>query len=147
MVGGGSSGRFGASGAEIDAAMQAESGVPFKFLGEAEIGQLVRVLDRPLFRLAVRAMLLEQEPDLMIDLTDEERFLDEQGGIMVAIKLEELDAEISEYLGMMGLRIIASNQETNVIVGVSSDRSLVDIGLLDGVLRVVPTEMQDAPAK
>ena len=54
---------------------------------------------------------------------------------------------VIETLTKLGLRILATNEDTQVIVGMTTDRSLIEIGLLDGVLRVVPTEMKDASMK
>jgi uncharacterized membrane protein YgcG len=147
VVGGGSGGVFGSSGEEMDASMMEDSSEPVEVLGADQIGRLVQVLDRPLFRLAVRALLLERDPSLDIDLTAGERNLDDEGKILVAIKVDAVDAKSIETLTKLGLRILATNEDTQVIVGMTTDRSLIEIGLLDGVLRVVPTEMKDASMK
>ena len=127
--------------------MMEDSSEPVEVLGADQIGRLVQVLDRPLFRLAVRALLLERDPSLDIDLTAGERNLDDEGRILVAIKVDAVDAKSIETLTKLGLRILATNEDTQVIVGMTTDRSLIEIGLLDGVLRVVPTEMKDASMK
>ena len=131
----------------MNASMMEDSSEPVEVLGADQIGRLVQVLDRPLFRLAVRALLLERDPSLDIDLTAGERNLDDEGMILVAIKVDAVDAKSIETLTKLGLRILAANEDTQVIVGMTTDRSLIEIGLLDGVLRVVPTEMKDASMK
>ena len=133
---------FGSSGEPLDDADE-----QVELLSEEQIGHLVRVLDRPLFRLAVRSLLLEKDPTLNIKLVAEERYLDDEGLVLVAIKLDEVDSDRIEALKKLGLQILAINEETDVVVGLTSDRVLLDIGLLDDVLRVVPTEMKEAPVK
>lgn len=144
---GGGGGAFGASDEEVDAATSDDPAEPTELLKEEQIGRLVLVLDRPLFRLAVRSLLLEKDPTANIELVAEERYLDDDGRILVAIKLDTTDAARIDALKALGFKLVATNDVTGVVVGNTTERSLIDIGLLEGVLRVIPTEIEQAPLK
>lgn len=144
---GGGGGAFGASDEEVDAATSDDPAQPTELLEEEQIGRLVLVLDRPLFRLAVRSLLLEKDPTANIELVAEERYLDDDGRILVAIKLDTTDAARIDALKALGFKLVATNDVTGVVVGNTTERSLIDIGLLEGVLRVIPTEIEEAPLK
>jgi hypothetical protein len=118
-----------------------------EILDEDQVEHLARVLDRPLFRIAVRALLMEHDPEFSLVLVEEQRYIDAEGKVLVAIKLDMVDAARIDALKAMGLHLIATNDATRVVVGMATDRALIDIGLLDGVLRVIPTDLEDAPVK
>jgi len=109
----------------------------------AQFARLVRVLDRPLFRLAARTILDEAEAS-NIDLAAERMLIDSDGMVLVSIKIDQEGDGIMNRLQESGLEIIGSDSTGSFILGRVSVDDLIGLGLSDGVLRVVPTTMKPA---
>jgi len=105
--------------------------------------RLVRVLDRSLFRLAVREALETHEAS-GIDLGIEEMLIDSDGMIMVSIRIDPDLGGVEDRLRASGLVVTGSDSGKSLVIGRVSVESLASIGLLDGVLRVVPTTISPA---
>ena len=112
-----------------------------QYLTAEEFKTLGRVLDRPLFRLAVRALLPEKLAQ-SIQLTTEEMFIDSSGTVLVSIKLDPADESQLTELKANGFKLVGINNKTGIAVGRVTPRQLAAIGLLDGVRRIVPTNLE-----
>ena len=110
-------------------------------LDRTRFERLVRVLDRPLFRLAAHSML-DQADASSIDLKVEKMLIGSDGTILVSIKVDQKEDGIRERLQQSGLEILGSDTTGAFILGRISVDDLVGIGLSDVVLRVVPTTMK-----
>ena len=108
-----------------------------------QFARLVRVLDRPLFRLAALTILDETEAS-NIDLGAERMLIGSDGMVLVSIKIDREEDGIMNRLQESGLEIIGSDSTGSFILGRVSVDDLIGLGLSDGVLRVVPTTMKPA---
>jgi hypothetical protein len=112
-----------------------------RFLEPEQFQHLARVLDRPLFRLAVLSILPE-ELSAAVRLGDEKSLVEANGTVLVSIKLDAIDDARLAELKKAGFKVLGVNKETRILAGRATPRQLVDIGLLDGVLRIVPTRVK-----
>ena len=124
-----------------EAALEDSPAIEMRSIDREQFARLVRILDRPLFRIAVRTLLSKEDRD-SLTLAGADRLTDESGRIMVSIKVDEVNPEILQALEATGFDLSGSNETTDVVVGHASPEQLVDIGLLDDVLRVVPASMR-----
>jgi hypothetical protein len=124
-----------------EAALEDSPVIEMRSIDREQFARLVRILDRPLFRIAVRTLLSKEDRD-SLTLAGAGRLTDESGRIMVSIKVDEVNPEILQALEATGFDLSGSNETTDVVVGHASPEQLVDIGLLDDVLRVVPASMR-----
>ena len=118
---------------------EAEDANP-RYLEPEQFQHLARVLERPLFRLAVRSLLPEDLASNIM-LTKEEGLLDEQGRILVSIKVADTDRDMLDSLAGAGFIVSGTNSDDGILVGSATPKELADIGLIDGVLRIVHTRM------
>ena len=118
---------------------EAEDANP-RYLEPEQFQHLARVLERPLFRLAVRSLLPEDLASNIM-LTKEEGLLDEQGRILVSIKVADTDQDMLDSLAGAGFIVSGTNSDDGILVGSATPKELADIGLIDGVLRIVHTRM------
>ena len=140
--GGGTFGSMASPAVPMPEAAVEESAVTEKrSIDREQFARLVRILDRPLFRIAVRTLLSKEDQD-SLTLAGADSLTDESGRIMVSIKVDEVDPEILQALEATGFDLSGSNETTDVVVGHASPEQLIDIGLLDGILRVVPASMR-----
>ena len=79
-----------------------------------------------------------------VTLVAEERHL-ENGLVQIAIRVGSADPDTIRALEAAGLRIIARNTTTGVVVGTSTPRALIEIANVPGVVRVIPTGIEPAP--
>ena len=112
-------------------------------IDRSRFARLVRVLDRPLFRLAARTMLDESDAS-GIDLSVEMMLAGSDDMILVSIKIDRDEEGIMNRLQESGLEILGSDSTGAFILGRISVDDLIRLGLSDGVLRVVPTTMRPA---
>ena len=149
LIGGGSGGTFSSSIAEDSAAerpapasaVEQEAEVEKRALERDQFARLAITLDRPLLRLAVRSVLPADELKYF-KLDAEERYLDADGTITVSIKVDDANQAMLDALEKAGLQLSGINKASGVVAGTVTPDKLVAIGLLDGVLRVVPTSMK-----
>ena len=143
--GAGGGGTFGSPASPAnpmpEAALEDSPVIEMRSIDREQFARLVRILDRPLFRIAVRTLLSKEDRD-SLTLAGADRLTDESGRIMVSIKVDDVNPEILQALEATGFDLSGSNETTDVVVGHASPEQLVDIGLLDDVLRVVPASMR-----
>ena len=127
----------------MDESVQEVPPAPPVYLSKEDFAQLARVLDRVLFRLAV-ASVLPEELAGQLQLTEERKVLDKNGFVLVSIKLKSLSATQRKAIEAAGLQVVAQNAKTSILVGRATPASLLKIGLLKNVLRVIPTQIKPA---
>ena len=112
------------------------------YLEPEQFQHLARVLDRPLFRIAVMS-LLPKDVLASWQFSEDDTLLKwSRKPVLVSIKLDGVDDARLAALKKAGFELVATNEANGIVVGRATARQLADIGLLKGVLRVVPTSIQ-----
>ena len=88
--------------------------------------------------------MLDQADASSIDLKVEKMLIGSDDTILVSIKIDKTEDGIRERLQESGLEVLGSDSTGTFILGRISVDDLVELGLSDGVLRVVPTTMKAA---